>query len=146
MLDLLWKDAGKIEFNDVLNEVEINNTFKSKLSFVSQESFEQFKTLHDELSPKIEEPFLHMPKFVPRQSTYVMKKNLKTESEVIREQGVEETDYLTFDVLMQKQSFFQGKIWVSHVCELELVKSANLWQVAVQGSESNQNPEVVFLL
>ena len=85
MLDLLWKDASKIEFNELLHEVEINNTFKSKLSFVAQESFEQFKTLHDNLCPKIEEPFYNMPKFVPRQSTYVIKKNLKTESEVIRE-------------------------------------------------------------
>jgi len=151
VIDLLWKDAGEIKFEELKSELYINDSFSAVIRFENPQDFDKIRAISQEFTPVAEpEPFLGIDRsFVARQSSYAVRKAARSLSTKIRDDSVDETDYLTFEVLLQKHSFFQGKIWVSHICELELVKSANLWQVIVQtkeGTGSQQNPEVAFLL
>ena len=48
-----------------------------------------------------------------------------------REQSLEDTSFLLFNVLKEKHVFFQGYVWRPHHLVLELIEVCNLFQVTI---------------
>ena len=145
MFCLLWKDSGDVDCVEP-NKVILGGEANATLTFEDNEDFKAFSALHANFGPK-KECFMGINRsIVPRVSTYVKP---RSSTQKVREDTLDETKFLLFNVRREKYIFFRGQVWLPHQCALELIEHCNLWSVTVQTEESfnnNQNPDEIFLL
>lgn len=83
--------------------VWLGGTCHAVVQIKSLEDYEKFKSLQNKFGP-VKEPFYGLNRSIlARKSTY--KKN-RTESEVVKSDTLDDTDFLLFNVLKEKHVFF----------------------------------------